>query len=368
MTRAQIAVRTGISKTTISESMRRLGEVGLVVDTGERTSGRGRSGSYYSLADGCGLALVASISPAGVVAEAVEPGGVVADRIELALDRSAGKERAAEVLRAAVSRVCDGQAGGVRAAVVSVADPVDRRSGRLVQLPDAPFLVGDLDAVALLGPFVQGEVLVDNDVNWAAQAERQFGCAGDVDDFVYLHLGEGLGCAVVSDGEVRRGHSGVAGEVAHVVTRGVNGTAVAFTQVFADLGLRQARSTAVDVAAVRAVLDAAKRDPRAASRVGVLADAVSGVLLAAVGYTDPERIVLGGSWGRLLAFTEALDARARNWPRSLPVVASALDEAADLRGARSRAVELVQSAIVAASHQDKATGARTPGTRISPPA
>jgi predicted NBD/HSP70 family sugar kinase len=68
--------------------------------------------------------------------------------------------------------------------------------------------------------------------------------------------------------------------------------------VVADLGLRQAGSTAVDVAAVRAVLDAAKRDPRAASTVGVLADAVSGVLLAAVAYTDPELIVIGGSWAR----------------------------------------------------------------------
>ena len=37
--------------------------------------------------------------------------------------------------------------------------------------PDAPFLVGDLDPASLLAAAVDGPVLVDNDVNWAARAE-----------------------------------------------------------------------------------------------------------------------------------------------------------------------------------------------------
>jgi predicted NBD/HSP70 family sugar kinase len=41
-----------------------------------------------------------------------------------------------------------------------------------------------------------------------------------MDDFVYLYLGEGLGCAVVSDGEVRRGHAGLAGKISHLITAG----------------------------------------------------------------------------------------------------------------------------------------------------
>ncbi|HEX2550145.1 MAG TPA: winged helix-turn-helix transcriptional regulator, partial [Nocardioidaceae bacterium] len=134
MTRAEIAVRTGISKTTISESMRRLGAAGMVVDTGERTSGRGRSGLYYALAEGMGCALVASISPAGVVAEAVDALGHVVARAELPLERAAGKARAAEVLGAAARQVRDAAPGDVRASVVSAADPVDRHTGRLVQL------------------------------------------------------------------------------------------------------------------------------------------------------------------------------------------------------------------------------------------
>jgi len=353
LTRAEIAVRTGISKTTISESMRRLAEVGMVVDTGERTSGRGRAGSYYAVADGCGAALVASISPTGVVAEAVDAVGAVVARSQVPLDPWAGKERASEALRAAVARVGAGVAGAVRACVVSAADPVDRETGRLVQLPDSPFLVGDLDPVTLLGDLVDGEVLVDNDVNWAARAERESGCAKDVDDFVYLHLGAGLGCAVVSDGEVRRGHLGVSGEIAHVATRGINGAAVPFTQVFADLGLRQGTSAAVDVDVVTALVhDAtAGRDQHAVRTVRALADAVSGVLIAAIAFTDPELLVLGGPWGRLPHFVDALVAGAQQWPRPIPITPSALAEQPDLLGARSRAVDLLRTAIVAIARE-----------------
>src|SRR5512138_3700860 len=72
LTRAELATETGISKPTAGESVRRLTERGLVADTGERTPGgrgRGRVGSYYSLAAGVGTALAVSIAPEGVVAE-----------------------------------------------------------------------------------------------------------------------------------------------------------------------------------------------------------------------------------------------------------------------------------------------------------
>ena len=90
----------------------------------------------------------------------------------------------------------------------------------------------------VLAGLVDGPVMVDNDVNWAARAERDAD-SPRLDDFAYLHLGEGLGCAVVSDGEVRRGHAGLAGEIAHVLTDGPDGRAVPLIDVFGALGLRR---------------------------------------------------------------------------------------------------------------------------------
>ncbi|EST36158.1 ROK family transcriptional regulator [Streptomyces roseochromogenus] len=347
LTRAEIAALTGISKPTISDGVQRLAEAGLLVDTGERTTGRGRAGSYYALAPQLGLALVASISPYGVTAQAVDAHGTAVAETRVELGRNASEHLAAKALAQAARRLRRTAPGGLRTAVVSAADPVDRATGRLVRLPDSPFLVGDLDPTTVLARYVDGPVLVDNDINWAARAERSTGCAAGVDDFVYVHLGEGLGCAVVTDGAVRRGHRGLSGEIAHVPTAGPDGTAMPLIEVFAVLGLRRADSTAIDVAALEAAV--AGDDERAHRVRETLARAVDGVVSAAVCLTDPELIVIGGEWGRHPRLIAAIEANAARGPRPVRIAAGCVP-APELTGARTRAVEELRTLIVRSAH------------------
>jgi predicted NBD/HSP70 family sugar kinase len=342
LTRAEIAARTGISKPTISEGVRRLTEAGLLIDTGERTTGRGRAGSYYTLSPRSGAALVISISPSGVVAESIDPFGDVSARTTIALERDAPTDQATEALRAAAAEIRSLSALPLRTAVVSAADPVDRETGRLVHLPDAPFLVGDLDPVAALAPAVEGQILVDNDVNWAARAEYASGSLSGSGNFVYLHLGEGLGCAVVSDGDVWRGHSGLAGEIAHLLTRGPKGRAMHLTEVFAELGLRKDGSTAIDEAALLARIAADDSTDLLTS----LAQAISGAMLAAIALADPEAIVMGGSWGRDSHVIDALRTEFARAPRQVAVVASILEPDPEFGGARDAGLERLRRLVI----------------------
>ena len=346
LTRAEISARTGISKPTVSESVRRLCEAGLVRDTGERTTGRGRVGTYFGLAEDLGVALVVVISPEGVLAETVDVHGDVTREIEQ-LGRPTNPEAVTEALRLAAGRVVASAPGPVRLCVVSAADPVDRVSGRLVHLPDAPFLVGELDPVAILAPLAVGPITVDNDVNWAARAERMAAHTLAPDDFAYLYLGEGLGCAVVADGEVRRGHAGLAGEIAHLLTRGPGGRAVPFTQVFADLELRRPGSTAIDVPALLRAVDAGAGTGGAGAALGPLADAICGVVTALVALTDPELVVLGGPWGTHPAVVGAVAARASAEARQVPVRPAQVADEAPLAGARHWALEELREAVLA---------------------
>ena len=59
-------------------------------------------------------------------------------------------------------------------------------------------------------------VLLENDVNLAALGEQWHGLGKGVDDYVYLHLGTGVGLGIVIGGELHRGHSGAAGEVGYL--------------------------------------------------------------------------------------------------------------------------------------------------------
>jgi predicted NBD/HSP70 family sugar kinase len=241
--------------------------------------------------------------------------------------------------------VHQGTGSPFRVAVVSAADPVDRRTGRLVHLPDAPFLVGELSPAELLAPCVGGPVIVDNDVNWAARAEREADASAGLDDFAYVYLGEGLGCAVVSDGEVRRGHAGFAGEIAHLVTTGTTGRAVPLTEVFAELGLRHSGSTAIEVGVVLAAIGDGGMLRRETIRA--LATAISGVLAAVVALADPELIVIGGSWGIHPLVIEAISAEFRRLPRHVPIRAARDAGEPSLAGARSHALHRLRAAIVA---------------------
>ncbi len=204
-----------------------------------------------------------------------------------------------------------------------------------------------MNPVQVLAPQVKGPVIVDNDVNWAARAEREAGSAGRLDDFAYVFLGEGLGCAIVSDGEVSRGHAGLAGEIAHLVTVGPQGQATRLIDVFGELSLRQPGSTAIDVDRLLGV--AAGQDAQAKGTRHALGQAISGVLSAIVALADPGLIIIGGSWGRHPAVMEAIASAFGRLPRHVPVRGAELTDQPSLAGARSDAVRRLRSAIVAAA-------------------
>src|SRR3954469_3790391 len=98
MTRAELAASTGISKPTVSGSVERLVAAGLLRDTGERTSGPGRVGTYYGLAGDVGAALVVSIAPQGIVAELLDTAGAVRATAQRHVDRPARPQQVRRAL------------------------------------------------------------------------------------------------------------------------------------------------------------------------------------------------------------------------------------------------------------------------------
>jgi len=135
-------------------------------------------------------------------------------------------------------------------------------------------------------------VIVDNNVNWAGRVESDVPAAAAPDDFAYVFLGEGLGAAIISEGNLTRG---LVGEIAHLITTGPRGQSMRLIDMFGALRLRQAGSAAVDV---RLLLAAnAGLEPRAAVTRRTLGRAVSGALAGIAALADPELVIIGGSWG-----------------------------------------------------------------------
>lgn len=195
-------------------------------------------------------------------------------------------------------------------------------------------------------------VAVENDVNLAALGERWKGLGKGVANFVYLHVGTGVGMGVIVDGRLYRGATGAAGEIGYLplaVTdprdpanrrRGALERELGATGVVAT-----ARRMGLRVRTPRGIFSAARRgDPLAARVVSLVADRIALAVAAVVPVLDPELVVLGGGIGRngdLLLEAVEREVRALS-PFAPRIEASALGEEATVLGAIAVAREAAQ--------------------------
>ena len=88
------------------------------------------------------------------------------------------------------------------------------RSGSIVNAPNFPWK-GVVPLSALLRDRLGLAVAVANNSHVVALGEHAFGCAHGMRNFIVITLGSGLGSCIYTDGGVRLGSEGYAGEIGH---------------------------------------------------------------------------------------------------------------------------------------------------------
>jgi len=343
LTRAEISGHTGISKPTVSESVRRLTASGLLEEAGPQIGKRGPAGTYLRLRADVGVALAVSVGPDGVVVLVHDVRGRELHRVTRAVKAPVRAARLSGVVLDAVTAAVQSAGAPVLGCAVSLAGPVDQQTGRLVRLSYSPFVLGELSPRELIGPLVGG-LVVDNDVNWAAVAEHHEGAAVDLAHFFYCYLGPGIGGALMANGEVRHGGRGLAGELAHVLTQGPGGRAMTLVDSLDAWELLRPRSHAVDLIAMERVLTGTTAAER--RRRESVMNAIAGALCSVTAVLNPQAVLIGGPWagiggldqrvGELVGDRSAVEVEVRS---------AALAAEAPLIGTRIRAVELAQAAL-----------------------
>jgi predicted NBD/HSP70 family sugar kinase len=64
--------------------------------------------------------------------------------------------------------------------------------------------------------FPSAFVVVDNDVNIMALGEQRAGDGANVDHFIFVKIGTGIGAGIISNGKIHRGSDGSAGDIGHI--------------------------------------------------------------------------------------------------------------------------------------------------------
>ena len=379
LTRSQISEYTGVSKVTVSQMLTRLEERGLVSIAGEQAGGRGPNAALYSV-------VPSSAYVAGLYVESDLVSAAVADVtgrwVAEVSGNPNGVDDPVELVRGTVERACASAGIEVRrlsALVIGSPGVVDPRTGdpRLaVNLP--AWHEGALDA---LKSAWHKPIVIENDVNLAAMAERADGAAADGDDFVLVWLGVGLGLATILGGQLHRGTAGAAGEIGYLPVHGAplhtdirhpasgGFQSLAGGSAVRELAAKYGFAAQTPAEAVRAALAGANRAALAGANRAALAgpNRAGGVNGAeaflnelahrvAVGVAsvcvvlDPGLVVLGGEVGRAggTALADRVAAAVASiWPSRPRVVPTGVPGEPVLRGAMLAAVAQAREGLLA---------------------
>ena len=374
LTRSQISEYTGVSKVTVSQMLARLEERGLVAIAGEQAGGRGPNAALYSV-------VPSSAYVAGLYVDFDLVSAAVADvtgrRVAEVSGNPNGTDDPVELVRGTIEQACASagiEVTRLSALVIGSPGVVDPRTGdpRLaVNLP--AWHEGALDA---LTDAWHKPVVIENDVNLAAMAERADGAAASADDFVLVWLGVGLGLATILGGRLHRGTAGAAGEIGYLPVHGAplhtdlrhpasgGFQSLAGGNVVRELAAGYGFTAPTPAEAVGAAVSAASygdashgnashgggSSDRAEAFLGELAHRVAVGVASVCVVLDPGLVVLGGEVGRAggTALADRVAAAVASiWPSRPRVVPTGVPGEPVLRGAMLAAVARARSALLA---------------------
>jgi predicted NBD/HSP70 family sugar kinase len=366
LTRSQISEYTGVSKVTVSQMLARLEERGLVSIVGEQAGNRGPNAALYSV-------VPSSAYVAGLYMESDLVSAAVADvtgrRVADVSVNPNGADDPVEVVRGVIERAC--ASAGVdlsRLSALVIGSPgvVDPQTGdpRLaVNLP--AWHEGALDA---LRGVLHKPVVIENDVNLAAMAERAAGAATGADDFVLVWLGGGLGLAAMLGGQLHRGTAGAAGEIGYLPVHGAplhtdirHPASGGFQSLAGGAAVRALAARYGFAAPTAAEAVQAAVAAQAPAFLDDLAQRVAVGVASACVVLDPGLVVLGGEVGRAggTALADRVAAGvAAICPARPRVVPTAVPGEPVLRGAMLAAVDQARAALLASVADPSSAAAR----------
>jgi len=347
-TRSEIARITGLARSTVSQRVDALRASRLLIEGRPAESTGGRPPIGLALDPHAGVVLAADLGATHCrLAVAGLSRNVLAEQAH-DLDITQGPGRVLSWLLTQFGELLEATgrtAADVRAVGIGVPGPVEFSSGTVVRPPIMP----GWDAVCVPQHFAEhydAPVLVDNDVNVMALGEASARNTAQ-ELLLFIKIGTGIGCGIVSRGAVHRGADGAAGDIGHIAIKDsehvlcrcgnvgcieavASGSALARELTEAGLDAR----TSQDVASL-----ALQGNSIAVRSIRVAAARIGEVIAALVNFYNPSTIVVGGALAPLrddlLAGIRAVVYR-RATPlatRTLTIEASRLSERAGVIGA-----------------------------------
>ncbi len=302
LSRADVSRHTALTGQTVSNLVRELIDLGLVIETPRRSEARGAPSTDLTINPDGAFSIGLDFNRDHLTGVLVDLAGTVRQRAHIEINLPTPDE-ALEMMAtmaesliarqgAARERVC-----GVGVGVPGLMHPSPRGTGYVVT-PTAFPDWHDVPLASRLGRTLDLPVLLENNATAAAVGERWYGAGRDIDTFFYVFVGSGLGGGLIIDGRPYTGATGNAGELGYLLS-GVGTGPHADEHVGVHFNIPRlyerlrARGTDARTSAdLAALFDAGDSELLAWMDTG--AAHLTYLLLAVEYLFDPEAIVIGG--------------------------------------------------------------------------
>lgn len=210
--RADIARLLRVSPAAVTQATKGLIGRGLVAELAAEPSRGGRPARLLGLVREAASAIGVKVTADHVATVRVTLDGLVEAYSTRPFDPWAPD--ALDRLGRLLANVVAAHEGALLGVGVGVPGSVDTQASGVVTAPTLGW--AELPVGAHLRAELGVPVLLDNDVNTLAAAERLYGVGQDAASYLVATIGRGIGCGVVVDGSIYRGARGGAGEIGHI--------------------------------------------------------------------------------------------------------------------------------------------------------
>ncbi|MEO6527431.1 MAG: ROK family transcriptional regulator [Gemmatimonadaceae bacterium] len=222
LSRAEVARHTQLSVQTISNLVKELLALRLVLEGGRRSEGRGAPSTTLTLNPDGAYAIGLDLDRDHLTAVLVDLAGNVRHRVHLELDSPSPTEALAlmvETSRTLIHRqhLRPDQVAGLGVGIPGPMHQAENGRGYVVN-PKAFPGWHNIPLASWLHEQLRLPVYLENNAMAAAVGERWYGAGRQIDTFFYIYFGSGLGGGLVMHGQPYEGFTGNAGEIGYLPT------------------------------------------------------------------------------------------------------------------------------------------------------
>lgn len=225
ISRIELTEITSLTPTTITSLVDELIKRGLVKEVGNVKGEIGRSRTLLSINSDAYYVLGIDLARTSISCGLVDLGGNLLTSKRVSSDLTQHFPITLNTLKEVIKSLLEEVEPQIREKVIAIGigspGPLSPSKGIIISPPN---FTGwrDVPLKEIIEKEFNLPTFIENDAKACALGEKWFGCCRDIDNFVYLAVGTGVGAGIIINGEIYRGAGELAGELGHT-TVDING-------------------------------------------------------------------------------------------------------------------------------------------------